>query len=396
MATLRRSKREINAMKLSNGRDCLAYKLDIGRTNLEAWLTSETVLPHLVLWSKLCIDNPRRYNDASEWVNFVEGKYFEDGGELEEDLLLACLGEGQSNAGGNEEGVGESSVFADHNAKTSSWCTQDLWARTAWRIVQDNSGPGEIFQRWIDHHPAFAYAVAIDVLCLAFHSIAWRESASCWWVLINSTPTQEKSKTALASFITSNITLQAMQLDHRADTESGADSEMENAELSDDDTRTMATVSESVESEFFDPESPFTKATSVSETSQLTPTRSHKKKAAHADAIDAVEGWMDGLPPPGNEIEVDGNLRMIDEQGTPITGYRMALRSAGAASKTVAAADSAMVDSDDIVVAGMGMSEDDADDDGDEIVVAGMRVFEDDDDDDEIVVANMRSGSVFD
>ncbi|SMQ47833.1 unnamed protein product [Zymoseptoria tritici ST99CH_3D7] len=348
------------------------------RTQLEQWLTSDTVLPHLVLWSKLCIDNPRRYNDASEWVNFVDGKYFEDGGELEEDLLLACLAEGQSNAKGNDEGVGGSSVFADHNAKTALWCTQDLWARTAWRIVQDNSGPSEIFRRKIEHHPAFAYAVAIDILCLAFHSIAWRESASCWWVLINSASAQNESQISLAQLINSTITQQAMRLDQKTDTESSVDSEMEYVELSDDDTVTMVTASDSVESEFADPESPFTKDTSVSETSEVTPTRSHKKKlTTTASGIDAVQDWMDGLPPPGNGIEVDGTLRMIDEQGTPITGYRMALRSAGATSKTVAAADSALLVSD-------------------EIVVAGMRVYEDDDDDDEIVVANMRSGSVFD
>ncbi|KJY02313.1 hypothetical protein TI39_contig66g00014 [Zymoseptoria brevis] len=351
MATLRRSKRETNALKLSNGRDYLSHALCMTRTQLEAWLSSNTVLPHLALWSKLCIDSPRRYNDAIEWINFVDGKYFEDGGELEEDLLLACLEEGQTNTA-IEEG-GEHSVFADHNAKTASWCTQDLWARTAWRIVQDNCGPGEIFRSKIEQHPAAPYAVAIDILCLAFHSIAWRETASCWWILINSTPSQEKSKIALANHITFTITKHALKLDHKADTESSVDSEMEQEELSDDDTLTMLTASDSVESEFTDPESPFTKDTSESETSQVTPRRSHKKKAADPNPMGAVQDWMNGLPPPGNEIEVDGTLRMIDEQGTPITGYRMALRSARVAPKTVAAADSLMQDSDEIAVAGI-------------------------------------------
>ncbi|SMR46365.1 unnamed protein product [Zymoseptoria tritici ST99CH_1E4] len=396
MAILRRSKRDINALKLSNGRDYLSCKLRLARTQLEQWLTSDTVLPHLVLWSKLCIDNPRRYNDASEWVNFVGGKYFADGGELEEDLLLACLGEGQTNTT-NEEGGGNSSVFADHDAKTASWCTQDMWARAAWRIVQDNCGPGGILQRDIEQHPAAAYAVAIDILCLAFHSIAWRETASCWWILINSTPSQEKSKIALTNHITSTITQQALKLDHKADTESSVDSEMEQEELSDDDTVTMVTASESAESEFTDPESPWTKATSVSETSQVTPTRSHKKKVADTTSgFDAVQDWMDRVPSIGDGVGVDGALKLIDEEGEPIKGYRrMALRSAGAAPKPVVTADSLMVDSDEIVVASWRMNDKD-DDNGDEIDVAGMRMDGAEDDDDVIVVAGMRSDSVFD
>lgn len=175
----------------SNGRDALASTLGWSRTQLETWLTSPTVRPHLRLWYRDCIENKRRYNEGIEWINTGEKGYYYNPSDLEEDLLLECLGEGivvnDGKSGASEKldaVIGSSICFADEGTKTACRTTVELWARTAWRIVQANMGAGQVFENAALRHPAACYAFAIDLLCIAFHSIAHRGAASCYRDLI--------------------------------------------------------------------------------------------------------------------------------------------------------------------------------------------------------------------
>ena len=174
----------------SNGRDALADTVGWSRQKLESWITSPTVRPHLQLWYRVCIEGEGRFNDAIAWINTGERGYYYNPGDLEEDLLLACLGEGVA----SQEVVddGEGSEYANDQVATSSWMTQELWARTAWRIVQNNRATHQAFGMTIDRHSVACYAFVIDLLCLAFHSIAFRGEASCYANLIKGTLLSEK------------------------------------------------------------------------------------------------------------------------------------------------------------------------------------------------------------
>lgn len=91
-----------------------------------------------------------------------------------------CLGEGED--GGGEVG------YADESVKTGAWITQELWARTAWRIVHANRGSESrnVFEKLSASRPvAWSYGFVIELLCIAFHSLAFRGPASCWENLIN-------------------------------------------------------------------------------------------------------------------------------------------------------------------------------------------------------------------
>jgi hypothetical protein len=73
-------------------------------------------------------------------------------------------------------------------SKTSSWSVQELWAQIAWRIVEDNCNSGEAFAKSFRQSPAEPYAFVIEILCVAFHSIAHRSRNSIWDEIINGPP----------------------------------------------------------------------------------------------------------------------------------------------------------------------------------------------------------------
>ena len=106
---LRRSKR-LNACGDPNGRDYLAGRLSWPRHRLELWLTSPTVRPHLRLWYRLCISTSGRFIDAIDWINTGSKGYYYCPDDLEEDLLLLCLAEGDDSR----------SEYADKEARTGS------------------------------------------------------------------------------------------------------------------------------------------------------------------------------------------------------------------------------------------------------------------------------------
>lgn len=162
----------------SNGRDYLASCLGWSQWKLEEWLYSATVRSHLQQWYTTCIDSPKRFNDGVEWINTGAKGYFYNPTDLEEDILLMCLCAGKD--GEAEEGFD----FAEPSTNTENWNTQDLWARTAWRIVHANRSEGQVFYPLTHDRPAAAYGFAIELLCIAFHSIAFRGADSVYLELL--------------------------------------------------------------------------------------------------------------------------------------------------------------------------------------------------------------------
>jgi hypothetical protein len=183
--SVRRSPRQIHYD--SNGRDYLADKLGCSRMELEEWIQSPTVRPHLRQWYILCVSGPKRFNDAIEWINSGADGYFYNPEDLEEELLFLCLETAKDPAVDGILEVDEHDVVSliDEANKAKNMITQELWARTALRVVHSNKGKGQPFETALQTQPATCYAFAIDLLCIAFHSIAFRGYASIYEQLIN-------------------------------------------------------------------------------------------------------------------------------------------------------------------------------------------------------------------
>ncbi|KAI5368075.1 hypothetical protein Slin15195_G032090 [Septoria linicola] len=267
---LRRSARHQAASYDANGRDYLAGQLTMTRPGLEAWLFSPSVHQHLLLWYNLCVLGRRRYNEAAGWINFGEGGYFYDEQGLEGNLLLLCLGEGNI-----EKGTSSTTLFADATTNTNQWPAEQLWARAAWRVVQYNSGPGQIFEQAVFQHPAAAYALAIDVLCIAFHSIAYRQQESVWHELIGASITSSTTTTAI----------ELDQSDETQDDEMASRIEVDAVSLSDSDS-----TCEGADSDFVAPKTP----DRLGDSRLATPNA--PRKSSHQANRDArVRNWVDTL-----------------------------------------------------------------------------------------------------
>lgn len=167
----------------SNGRDYLSSKLGWTRSTFEEWLYSVTVRPHLQEWYSLCITANTRFNDAVDWINIGEKGYFYNEHNLEDDLLLMCLCAGDD--GKIQACAVDNSIdFASAKPSSHCWTTQELWARTAWRITQANRATGQIFHFAMQDRPAAAYGLVVEMLCITFHSVAHRGVGSVYLPLL--------------------------------------------------------------------------------------------------------------------------------------------------------------------------------------------------------------------
>ena len=111
----------------SNGREYLAGQLNVSRKDLEVWILSPTVHPHLLHWYRISISSPQRFNTAIRWINSGDKGYYYDPAGLEDDLLLMCLGEGDGDTFRTEnKDTLRSDSYSDLNAKTELWSTQEL------------------------------------------------------------------------------------------------------------------------------------------------------------------------------------------------------------------------------------------------------------------------------
>lgn len=267
---LRRSARHQAASYDANGRDYLAVQLMMTREELEAWLRSPSVHQHLLLWYNLCVLGRRRYNEAAEWINCGEGGHFYDEQGLEGDLLLSCLGEGNI-----EKGASSATLFADATIRTNQWPAEQLWARAAWRVVQYNSGPGQMFEQAVFQHPAAAYALAIDILCIAFHSIAYRSHDSVWHELIGNPIPGSTTTTAI----------ELDQSDETRDDEMASRIEVDAVSLSDSDS-----TCEGADSDFAAPKTP-----DRSGDGRLATPNAPRKSSLQAGRDIRVRDWVNTL-----------------------------------------------------------------------------------------------------
>ena len=318
MLELRRSQRQQAAQYDANGRNYLAAELSYTDEEFQAWLASSTVQPHLHSWYNLCISNRRRYKQALGWIDAIdsmdsgESGYFYDEDGLQEDLLLDCLCEG--NVAVVE--CGEESEFVAEDAQTSNWPTQKLWSRAAWRIVQNNCGQGQLFEEAVIKHPAAAYALAIDVLSIAYHSIACRQSDSVWHVIIlGASGSLDSSPPNM---------LKEVALDRKDDHDG-------NEEASQIDTE-MDDCTESEQDNDSDFELPQTPQRSKKATRVLTPSAPRKVRPAIPSRLRTNE-WLQSLPDLDSGFEDMGTKNvdraedpmMVDEEsGEVIKGYRRA------------------------------------------------------------------------
>ena len=289
----------------SNGRDYLADTIGWSREKLNGWITSPSVRPHLQLWSQLCIAGGQRYNDAIEWINTGERGYFYSPNDLEEDLLLMCLCEGNENEVYPRDTGRDGAAYSDEDAKTGKWITQELWARTAWKIVQNNKGEGEAFGKHVEKHPSICYSFVIELLCLAFHSIAFRGGASTYEQLINGNRPLAKTFGP------------------------GSDDHKSNAVQTEGDavsTTTIVTTSSSTETADHSSDADFTECEDLTSVTNRHSVALDEGQLKDSAGTTTVHEWMNKLPQCGLIKDPWGSdqtiLRLVDENGIPITGYR--------------------------------------------------------------------------
>ncbi|KAF7195663.1 hypothetical protein HII31_02981 [Pseudocercospora fuligena] len=319
MANLRRSRRHAAVCYDSNGRDCVAEQLRLTRTELEVWLALPTVHTHIQLWYNLCVVGRKRFKDGREWIETGENGYFYNRSYLEEDLLLMCLEEGDV-----EEGI--AGKFSDRNASTFDWITQEVWARTIWRIVQDNRGAGQMFETQAINHPAAAYGAIIDLLTISFHSIVFRGGESIWHNLILDGDEIQTPPTPSTGMTETPLDVEVALDRHSESKGSSSDSEDTSSVISD-------TSMLDSDEDFELPQTP----EKASKSAQPLQTPGAPKKAkTQASKEEMMQRWLETS---GEDQEDDDNivvaprkttngaLYLVDQEGMPITGYRMAAKS---------------------------------------------------------------------
>lgn len=215
-----------------NGRQYLANQLNWTIDKVDDFITNSTVQPHLQLWHKLCITGTRRCNEVYELINANHFRTLGKDEDLDkgfaQELWLACLADG-------DHGIQR---FADRKTMTGEWTTVDVWARTAWRIVNSNKDPGQAFERLAHKHPEHpgkSYRVIVDLLCLAFHSIAFRGKASVYEKLINETAASDGG-TAEDMAVTADDDLELDQVSEPLGTVHGSDTSSSISATTDNNT----------------------------------------------------------------------------------------------------------------------------------------------------------------
>lgn len=149
-----------------NGRGYLSDQLGLSIEQLEAWTQSSGVKAALATWHRRCIEDAPTYNSILNMIN--AGVFETRNNKFEEELLLAS--------------IGEYSLYEDE--KTIESFAMDMWAEATRSIVKGSLDFLHIFSHLYRYHTARLFAIVIDMLCLAFHSIAHRENDSCWYIII--------------------------------------------------------------------------------------------------------------------------------------------------------------------------------------------------------------------
>lgn len=329
----RRSSRDTHGNYTSFGRDNLAEALGCSRAWLDSWLLSSKVHPHLVLWHSTCIERTRRFNEGVEWINTG---YFFEACNLEDDVLLLCLEEGPEGSEADANGV-KCKSYADQTARTFKWTSVELWARSTWRIVQDNCGKGDIFEKAVKFHPAAAYGIVCDLLCVAFHNIAYVGPESVWANIINNARIPElplTPPTGSTSFEASSIVARQIAMDLDPDTLSlSDDGTVREEKMPDDDEVSNEASDEASDDSDFVMETPRKNrgraGRMATPTAPVKASRGKKRMRTPDNNEDTpskkIHRWMTTLASDENlKEEADNMLKIFEESGAAITGYRSA------------------------------------------------------------------------
>ncbi|UJO14364.1 uncharacterized protein CLAFUR5_02367 [Fulvia fulva] len=307
MAAVRRSRRSYATFYTTNGRDYLASEFGCSNEQLDAWLRSSTVRPHLQLWYKLCALGQRRFHEAVEWIERgchigSKGYFYDPEDGLQVDVKLFCLAEGNIDASASYQ----ISIYADPHVETYGWSTAELWARSAWRVVQENASPGGVFETMAKKHASRAYALVIDMMSIAFHSIACRRSTSVWEEIIGFVA--KETENATAEFTRNKMVIYLageLDGDPNADRQEGGkgrlgkkraeDVALETSSVADSEATTIHDSDE--DGDFEDPATPSTKATNV-KTSPRAPKKPKWRKSFEYEEDEivvkarAIDRWL--------------------------------------------------------------------------------------------------------
>ena len=156
-----------------NGRGYLANLFGFPVSELEAWLQSEHVRPQLQEWYRLAVEDPDHYNYVLDLIN--QGVFEQTGNEFEEEILLTAFSEGDD----------ITQCVTSGKIDISELSTIDLWTATVWGIASSSQDHIPTFHQLFNLQPLKGLSIVVDVLSIAFHSIAHRGNASCYHVLIN-------------------------------------------------------------------------------------------------------------------------------------------------------------------------------------------------------------------
>jgi hypothetical protein len=167
-----------------------------------------------------------------------------------------------------------------------------------WRIVEDNRGSGEALAKAFRQSPIKPYAFVIEILCVAFHSIAHRSRNSIWDEIINgplcvAAPPLYASRNK--SHTRSNV--------HENQNDTSAASESDLGIGDEDEYESF--------SEFFDDSAYEGSAESEDEVSEKQRLTTEEEPSIELGAAILVRLCDSGFKP----------VHMIDEAGEAITGY---------------------------------------------------------------------------
>ena len=150
-----------------NGRGYLSDQLGCTVTEVDRWITSDQVHSHLVIWYQ---QNVLKQESRSVMLDLIKTRNFEKPNNIfEADILRVTLGQTRRPDMRQDAPY----VSAIHS-----------WAATTQDIVEASRLYTISFARLAtDHHERF-HIITIDLLCLAFHSIAYRGQGSIYTTMI--------------------------------------------------------------------------------------------------------------------------------------------------------------------------------------------------------------------
>lgn len=166
-----------------NGRGYLSNQLGCTVSEVDCWITSKNASSHLSLWYQQCVSKGEASDIMLELVK--NGDFEKPYNIFEKDILHTALG--QQN---------RPSMRTD----PSYINTIHIWAVTAKNVVEASRSYTPTFVDLAKHHHEKFLTTAIDLLCLAFHSIAYRGRRSVYASMIGHAVTNKQIEPRLSVY----------------------------------------------------------------------------------------------------------------------------------------------------------------------------------------------------